>query len=101
MEIKDQFELSIIMGRALAGYANRVQNGATVPFTKFMEGKEYVDVRIHLNEGHLLVKEIVEEPPKTEEPKTETPPETVALEPLFAEAEEKSAAKPRRRRKSK
>jgi len=60
MKIKDESELARVMGRALASYANRVENGEVTPFLKFIEGATTLNVNILLNEdGTIIVKNIV------------------------------------------
>ena len=60
MKIKDDSELARVMGRALASYANRVENGEVTPFLKFLGGAATVTVGVRLNDdGSINVKDVV------------------------------------------
>lgn len=82
MTIKDENELARYMGTALASYANKVQNGQTKPYRKFLEGETSVTITVRLAEpGGIIVegeKEVIPEAIKKPTPKEE-PTESVAL----------------------
>lgn len=88
MKIESESQLAVHMGRALANYANQVQNGLTQPFRKFMEGATSVNLKVTLDETGLIHVESLDEP------KVEAAPEIVLpmVEP------EEPEPKPRRKK---
>ncbi len=59
MKIPNETALASHVARALEAYANQVQNGLELkPWKPFLEGAEYVDLRITLVSGGMFVEQI-------------------------------------------
>ena len=62
MNIKNEEELSNILGMAFANYANRVARGEVAPYRAFIDGVEAVTVQVSLVKGVIQVENSFVEP---------------------------------------
>jgi hypothetical protein len=80
MNIKNEEELSNILGMAFVQYANRVARGEVAPYKAFIDGAETVTVQVSLAKGVLQVTNPFVEPLLVEQAVEEASVEVPVLE---------------------